>query len=89
MHIEMNNLKKKTIHLAYYALLREERGIDSETITTNVDTVLELYNDLQVRYNFSLSEESIQVSINDVFLPWKTKLKDEDQVVFLPPVSGG
>ncbi len=85
----MNNSKKKTIHLAYYALLREERGIDSETITTNVDTVLELYNDLQVRYNFSLSEESIQVSINDEFLPWKTKLKDEDQVVFLPPVSGG
>ena len=89
MHVEMNNSKKKTIHLAYYALLREERGIDSETITTNVDTVLELYNDLQVRYNFSLSEESIQVSINDAFLPWKTKLKDDDQVVFLPPVSGG
>ena len=85
----MKNSKNKTIHLAYYALLREERGVDSETITTNVSTVLDLYNDLQARHHFSLNEDSLQVSINDTFLPWHTELKDKDRIVFIPPVSGG
>ena len=85
----MNKIKNKTIHLAYYALLREERGLDQETITTDVRTALELYNDLQAQHNFSLNEISLKVSINDTFLPWQTKLKDRDCVVFIPPVSGG
>ena len=89
MHVEMNSLKNKKIYLTYYALLREERGVDCETITTNVATVLDLYNSLQAQHNFSLTEDSIKVSINDTFLPWQTELKDGDRIVFLPPVSGG
>ena len=89
MHVDMNDSKNKTIHIAYYALLREERGLDCETITTNVVTALDLYNDLRTRHHFSLSEDTIQVSINDTFHPWQTELKDEDHIVFIPPVSGG
>jgi len=85
----MNNPKNKTVHLAYYALLREERGIDQETISTSVDTVLNLYSDLRTQHNFSLDEKSVKVSVNDTFLPWNTELKDEDRIVFIPPVSGG
>ncbi len=85
----MNNSKNKTIHLAYYALLREERGIDQETISTNVGTALDLYNDLCKQHNFSLNENFVKVSINDTISPWKTKLQDEDRIVFIPPVSGG
>ena len=85
----MKKLKNKTIHLSYFALLREERGVDSETIATNVVTALDLYKDLQVQHNFSLSENTIKLSINDTFLPWQTELKDEDRIVFIPPVSGG
>ena len=85
----MNNSKNKTIHLAYYALLREERGVDQETITTDVETVCDLYNALKERYHFSLGDDSIRVSVNDTFTSWETTLKDEDRVVFIPPVSGG
>lgn len=85
----MNNSGNKTIHLAYYALLREERGIDHETISTNVATASDLYRDLRARHNFSLNENSVKVSINDTFYPWKTELKNEDRIVFIPPVSGG
>ena len=61
MTLKNNKFVNKTIHLAYYALLREERGIDQETIATDVDTATELYSDLQARYNFSLGRDFIKV----------------------------
>ena len=85
----MNNPKKKTIHLSYYALLREERGIGDETIHTNATTVLDLYRELQVQHDFSLTEDFVKVSVNDIFSSWKTKLINDDCIVFIPHVSGG
>lgn len=85
----MINSKNKTIHLSYYALLREERGVGDESINTSAVTALELYEELQVRHNFSISEDSIKVSVNDIFSSWQTELKNDDRVVFIPPVSGG
>jgi molybdopterin converting factor small subunit len=89
MQIKMNQFKSRTIQLAYYAILREERGIDQETIVTDVKTVLDLYDDLLARHNFSLTSDSVKVSINDTFSSWDTELKDGDSIVFIPPVSGG
>lgn len=85
----MNNPKNKTVHLSYYALLREERGIGDETIHTSATTALDLYKELQVRHNFSLTEDSVKVSVNDTFSSWQTELNDDDRIVFIPPVSGG
>lgn len=85
----MNNSGNKIIHIDYYAVLREERGMERESITTDAETALDLYNKLQVQHNFSLGKDFLKVSINDTFLPWQTKIKDEDCIVFIPPVSGG
>ncbi len=85
----MHKPQNKTIHLAYYALLREERGIDSETVETDAETPQQLYKELQARHHFHLSENSMKVCINDQFSSWEANLKTNDTVVFIPPVSGG
>ena len=80
---------KKIIYVRYYALLRDERGCEVETLTTAATTPLELYKNLQEQYKFRLSPELLRVAINDTFVLWTQPLKNNDTVVFIPPVSGG
>ncbi len=80
---------RKTIHLRYHALLREERGCAEEHIETQAATPLELYKDLQMEHRFWLAPEALRVAINDSFVSWTHPLNNNDTVVFIPPVSGG
>ena len=79
----------KTIHIQYYALLREERGLKEETIQTTAQTPLELYSKLREQYKFSLSPDILRIALNDVFQSWDTPLRNQDSIVFVPPVAGG
>ncbi len=79
----------KPIHIQYFAILREERGVSDETLTTSATTATDLYLELQEIYDFSLSSKVIRVAINNQFCPWETILKSGDHVVFIPPVAGG
>ena len=87
--IQMTNLNTKTIHLSYFAFLRESRGISEEFLDTKASTASDLYLELQDRYGFCLSNDSLKVSINDTFSSWQTELKTGDRIAFIPPVSGG
>lgn len=87
--MQMANLCNKTIHLSYFAFLRESRGISEEFLKTKASTVSDLYSELQDRYGFYTSKDSLKVSINDAFSSWKKELKNGDHIVFIPPVSGG
>lgn len=80
---------EKTIHIQYYALLREERKKSSEKVLTQAKTVEELYQELRARYHFKLTTDVLKVAVNDAFADWNTKLKDKDTVIFIPPVAGG
>ena len=77
------------IKIQYFAQIREERGVSSEILTTDVETAKELYFHLQKEYRFNLSTDLVKVAVNDEFVAWDTKLKDNDSVVFIPPVAGG
>ena len=81
--------KEKTVHIRYYAFLREERGLSDETVKTLAHTPKELYKELGTRHHFRLKEDLLKVAVNDAFSPWDAPLKNEDTVVFIPPVSGG
>jgi molybdopterin synthase sulfur carrier subunit len=78
-----------TVHLQYFALLREQRGLGSETLATSATTAGQLYDELRARHNFSLSSDRLRVAINNEFAPWSTPLTDGAQIVFIPPVAGG
>ena len=79
----------KTIKIQYFAILREQRGVSVENITTSARTAHELYLQLQTKYHFSLSSELVRVAINNQFSDWVSEINSGDQVVFIPPVAGG
>ncbi len=83
------SVSEKTIHVQYFALLREQRGQSTEDVRTFADTTLELYEMLQSRHGFSLPADRMKVIVNETFREWGTALADGDQVVFVPPVAGG
>ncbi len=79
----------KTVRLQYFAILRDQRGASEETLSVDSQTVGELYRFLARRYGFTLEKTALRVSVNRQFVDWSTPLRDEDEVVFIPPVSGG
>ena len=79
----------KTIHIQYFAVLRELAGRSQETVPTDAETAAHLYAELVERYGFSLGPEQIRVVVNDTFGEFTATLRDGDEVVFLPPLAGG
>jgi molybdenum cofactor guanylyltransferase len=79
----------RQINVQYYALLREQAGRSSESLTTTALTPRELYQELKARYPFSLAPEMLRVAVNSEFGDWGQPLKEGDAVVFIPPVAGG
>jgi len=79
----------KTIHIYYFSILKDESKSTDETIQTTASTPSSLYDELSNKYQFSLSKNTLKVAINDEFKDWSTQLKNEDVVIFIPPVSGG
>ncbi len=80
---------KKSVRVRYFAILREQRGLDEERITTEAATAAELYEELRKRHRFTLPADRLRVAINDAFEPWAAEVRDGDALVFIPPVAGG
>jgi molybdopterin synthase sulfur carrier subunit len=78
-----------TIHVQYFAILREQRGVSQETLTTPAPTAGALYDELRGRHKFTLPGDRIRAAVNDSFVDASTALRDGDRVVFIPPVAGG
>ena len=80
---------EKTVHLQYFALLREQRGLGAETLATSAAPAAQLYDELRARHAFTLPADRLRVAINNEFAPWTTPPSDGAQIVFIPPVAGG
>ncbi len=78
-----------TIHITYFAALRDATGYAEETLITEVVTAKALFHELTAKYHWPFSEADVQVAINDRYQPTDTLLKEGDRVVFIPPVAGG
>ncbi len=81
--------KTKKIHVQYYAVLREARGVSQETVATNSADAKELYLELKHKFGFTLGRDLVKVAVNDQFKDWDTELTSGDTVIFIPPVAGG
>lgn len=75
--------------IQYFALLREQRGLDEETIESSATTATELYSELSEQHGFKLPTSALKVAINDDFADWSSTLSSGDTIVFIPPVAGG
>ena len=76
------------IVVRYFASLRERAGVESET-TERVADLRELYRALASRHGFAMSASQLRVAVHGEFADWARPLADGDEVVFIPPVSGG
>jgi molybdopterin converting factor subunit 1 len=79
----------KEIQIQYFAILREQRGLSEESLTTTAETPRSLYEELKVLHQFSMDMESLKVVVNEEFSDWDSPLNKGDSVVFIPPVAGG
>jgi molybdopterin synthase sulfur carrier subunit len=73
----------------YFASLRDRAGMDSEQVNSLATDPRGLYTELLARHGFTLSEEQLRVAVNGAFTSWDRHLHEGDEVVFIPPVSGG
>ena len=81
--------KPRSLTLRYFALLREQTGMEQERLTTHASTARELYEDLARRHSFTLPANRIGVAINNEFSTLDRRLTDGDNIAFIPPVAGG
>lgn len=79
----------RMVHVQYFAILREQRGLGQEQVATNAATAAQLYDELRARHGFTLEADRLRVAVNDEFAPWQTPLREGDRLVFIPPVAGG
>ncbi len=77
------------LRVLYFASMRDQAGVESEEVATDVADARGLYAELRVRHGFSLDPARLRVAVNGAFAAWEQALRDGDEVVFMPPVSGG
>jgi molybdopterin converting factor subunit 1 len=82
-------MKPITIHVSYFAILREQRGLTEEKLTTAAATPTALYDELRARHGFTLPADRVRAAVNDEFVAPAAALHDGDRLVFIPPVAGG
>lgn len=78
-----------TVRIQYFAILREQRGLAEETLTTSAATPAALYDELRARHKFTLPADRIRAAVNDTFVAATAPLNEGDRIVFIPPVAGG
>jgi len=78
-----------SVHVLYFASLRDAAGVDRETVAGDVGDLRTLYVDLQRRHGFALPVERVRVAVDGAFARWEDPVRDDSEVAFIPPVSGG
>lgn len=77
------------VKVLYYAAMRDFTGKTQEVFDTQATTALQLLEVLKDRYDILLQEDDMRVAVNENYVDFSHPLKEEDTVVFIPPVAGG
>ena len=72
----------------YFAAMRAATGVDQELVELDADALI-LYRRLQARYGWRFDPGAVRIAVNGALVDWTRVLADGDEVVFLPPFSGG
>lgn len=80
---------EKTLKCLFFAILQDEMRTPELALTTSATTPAAVYDELRMIHGLSLKRSALCVAINGDFSDWTTPLRDGDEIVFIPPVSGG
>lgn len=75
--------------LRYFASLADAAACTDEIVETITQQLPILYTQLQTRHGFTFSPVQLRVAVNGALVKWEHVLAEGDEIVFLPPVSGG
>jgi molybdopterin converting factor small subunit len=75
--------------LLYFASLADRAGCTGESRDSAARTPRELYVEVAAAHDFALAMDRLRVAVNGALVGWDHVLHDCDEIVFLPPVSGG
>lgn len=76
------------VTVLYFASLRDAAGCDSESLDHEGDLAA-LYRLLHARHGFVLPIERVRVAVDGAFVDWNDRPRNEAEIAFIPPVSGG
>jgi molybdopterin synthase sulfur carrier subunit len=78
------------ITIKYFASLREKSQRNEEELQVSAEESLtKIYQTLASRYDFPLSTRQVKFAVNNEYVEDQYQLKENDVVVFIPPVAGG
>jgi sulfur-carrier protein len=75
--------------LLYFASMADRAGCAAESLDSSAGDPAALYEELCRRHAFTLGRERLRVAVNGQIVDWNHALNEGDEIVFLPPVSGG
>ena len=79
----------KTITVCYFAMFREHAGVAEETLSLDVDTAADVFEQTRERHGSAEPNGHCKVAVNDRLADWETPVSDGDTVLLFPPVAGG
>lgn len=79
----------KTIKVLFFGQLTDYWNPSKFSITTQFETVEDLYQELLKSAKEEPFKKNIKVAINEEFADWNSTINDQDTIAFLPPASGG
>ncbi|MGH8174066.1 MAG: MoaD/ThiS family protein [Rhodanobacteraceae bacterium] len=77
------------VKLLYFASLADRAGRSEEDRDSAARTPRDLYAEAAREHGFAFSTDRIRVAVNGALASWDQDLSEGDEIVFLPPVSGG
>ena len=81
--------------IKYFSWIKEHIGKSEEQITipsdiTNVDQLINYLNEKDSKYNLLFEKkELIKIAVNKTYSSFDTKVSNNDEIAFFPPVTGG
>ena len=77
------------VKVKYFALFREQAGVESEPVDWRGGTAAELFQLMTGSHAALMPQAAALVAVNDEMSGWETPLSEGDEILFFPPVAGG
>ena len=80
---------EKRLSLLHFAQLRDQIGSAEQSHTTTCATAAGVFDEIRMAHSLKLKRTGLKVAVNGEFSSWDHLIADGDELVFIPPVSGG